>query len=104
MCIATYAVLNLIFLVLALGFAWPWLRHNRRHCIVVTLHLLALTAIFDSIAIHYGVFAYDITRLLGLYVIKAPIEDFAYAIAAALIVPRLWQLFGKRRGHNATKT
>ncbi len=100
--IATYVVLNILFVAVAVVFSWPWLRHNRKRFIVVALHLLVLTAIFDTIAIHYGVFAYDAARLLGLRILEAPLEDFAYPIAAALVIPRLWQLFKQRKDQDAS--
>ena len=55
--------------------------------------LLVLTAVFDSIIIWAGIVDYDIQKILGLYVGKAPVEDFFYAILAVLIVPTLWNLF-----------
>ena len=55
--------------------------------------LLVLTAVFDSIIIWAGIVGYDTQKILGLYVGKAPVEDFFYALLAVLIVPTLWNLF-----------
>lgn len=58
--------------------------------------LLILTAVFDSLIIWAGIVGYDTAKILGVYIGFAPIEDFFYAILAAVIVPALWNLFGKR--------
>lgn len=59
--------------------------------------LIILTAIFDSVIIWADIVDYDPTKILGLYAIQAPIEDFFYAILAVVIVPALWKLFGKKK-------
>lgn len=61
-----------------------------------------LTAVFDTLAIYYGIFAFDQSKLLGLRVILAPLEDFAYPLVATLIVPRLWQIFTPKDEGNVT--
>lgn len=59
--------------------------------------LVALTAVFDNVIVGSGIVAYDASRILGIRVGVAPIEDFSYAIAAALVLPALWVLLGRRR-------
>ena len=59
--------------------------------------LLALTAAFDNVIVGSGVVAYDDTRILGVRLGVAPVEDFSYAIVAALALPALWVLLGRRR-------
>lgn len=96
---ATYIVLNLVFgvlvvigLVLSQKLAWD-------RVVWVTLGFLLLTtAVFDSAIIAAGIVAYNPNKLLGFYVGKAPIEDFFYAVVAAVLVPSLWKLLkgGKR--------
>jgi lycopene cyclase domain-containing protein len=44
-----------------------------------------------------GIVGYDPARILGLRIGVAPIEDFAYPVAAALALPALWTLLGPRR-------
>lgn len=56
--------------------------------------MLVLTAIFDNLMIAVGLFDYGQQTLLGLYVGRAPIEDFLYPLAAVLLMPALWWLFG----------
>jgi len=59
--------------------------------------LLALTAVFDNVIVGSGIVAYDRTRILGARLGVAPVEDFSYAIVAALALPALWVLLGRRR-------
>lgn len=66
--------------------------------VAVTLAILvALTAVFDSIMIALGFFSYPESKLLGLFVGLAPIEDFAYPVAAAVLLPTLWTLLIEKR-------
>ena len=59
--------------------------------------LVALTAVFDNVIVGSGIVAYDASRILGIRLGVAPIEDFSYAIAAALVLPALWVLLGRWR-------
>ena len=59
--------------------------------------LVALTAVFDNVIVGSGVVAYDSTRILGIRLGVAPVEDFSYAIVAALALPALWVLLERRR-------
>lgn len=59
--------------------------------------LVALTAVFDNVIVGSGIVAYDAGLILGLKVGVAPIEDFSYAIVAALALPAIWLLLGRRR-------
>ncbi len=54
--------------------------------------LLVLTVIFDSLMVSVDLFRYDQTRSLGVDVLLTPIEDLAWPVAAALLVPSLWVL------------
>jgi lycopene cyclase domain-containing protein len=59
--------------------------------------LLVLTVIFDNVMIASGLFDYAGHTLNGLHVGLAPIEDFAYPLGGALLLPGLWLLFTGRR-------
>jgi lycopene cyclase domain-containing protein len=59
--------------------------------------LVALTAVFDNVIVGTGIVAYDDGRILGLRVGVAPVEDFSYCVVAALALPALWVLLGRRR-------
>lgn len=69
---------------------------------LTTLAVLATTAVFDNVIIGLGIVAYDPAHLSGVRIGLAPIEDFAYAIAAGLGLPALWLLLpGTGRGRSA---
>ena len=57
------------------------------------LVMFALTAIFDNVIIGTGIVAYDDDLLLGIKILYAPIEDFAYTAVALVLVPSLFNLF-----------
>jgi lycopene cyclase domain-containing protein len=58
--------------------------------------LLVLTAVFDNVMIAIGLVGYDEGRISGAFIGIAPLEDFAYALAAAVLLPSLWLLLGAR--------
>ena len=58
--------------------------------------LLALTAVFDNVLVAIGIVGYDPSRISGVLVGVAPIEDFAYAVAAVVVLPSLWALLSPR--------
>jgi lycopene cyclase domain-containing protein len=102
----TYLLLNAAFLVapvLLLVFAAVLVRRSRRPvrllpAIGVTLVVvLLLTAVFDNVLIRLGIVGYDPASISGVRLGVAPVEDFAYAIAAAVGLPSLWILL--RREH-----
>ena len=98
-----YGQLNVIFLALALGvFLAAVLRRGTKRrpvaAVVVTMVVLvALTAVFDNVMIGSGLFDYAGHTIAGTKVGLAPIEDFAYPVAAALLLPGLWTLFSHER-------
>lgn len=101
----TYLKLAIVFLSVAAaaGVVLPLVRRDRaltpRHWVAVTLTavgLLALTAVFDTLMIASGLFYYDTETLTGLHVGLAPIEDFAYPLATAALLPGLWVALGAR--------
>ena len=92
---ATYIVLNTVYLVAVLAILkWRGLLVWNRSVIVTLLILIVCTAVFDSLIIAAGIVDYDTTKILGIYIGTAPIEDFMYALLAAAIVPALWKGFG----------
>ena len=60
--------------------------------------LLILTAVFDNVMIAIGLVGYDEGRISGAFVGIAPLEDFAYALAAVFLLPSLWLLLGRNDG------
>ena len=91
----TYIVLNMVYLVGVLAILkWRGLLVWNRSVLVTLGILTVCTAVFDSLIIAAGIVDYDTTKILGIYIGTAPIEDFMYALLAAAIVPALWKGFG----------
>jgi len=91
----TYVVLNLAVLSLLSGYILikkRWVFSKTEWCVLV--FLLTLTAVFDSFIIASGIVAYDQSQILSLYIGKAPIEDFAYTVAAVILIPFVWRRLG----------
>ncbi|QLD13046.1 lycopene cyclase domain-containing protein [Microbacterium oleivorans] len=63
---------------------------------VAALVLIALTAVFDNVMIAVGLFTYPEEHLSGIRVGLAPIEDFAYPLCAAFLVPAVATLVERR--------
>ena len=94
----TNIVLNVIVLAVLGVVSWPVLRRLRAVPILLTvLALCVLTAVFDTLMIAADLYVYAEDKILGVYVWGAPLEDFAYAIAAAVGMPVLWTVLGRRR-------
>ena len=104
----TYALLNTIVLGLCLWFVVvAVVLRNRRSTIFTPAVfkamlitggiMLVTTAIFDIIMIGVGMVGYDTDTLMGIYIGNAPIEDFAYTVAAVMILPTVWILLGGRK-------
>lgn len=83
----SYLALNAIFLgaVVLVGFTirkqLPW-----RAIFLATGVLVIATAVFDNLIVGTGIVAYDESLILGIKIGYAPIEDFAYALAAPLLI------------------
>jgi lycopene cyclase domain-containing protein len=101
----SYVLLDLVFLGGALLVTFTAVLVRRRQlsrqnvwavCVALVVVLL-LSAVFDNVMIGVGLVAYDPARISGLKIGLAPIEDFAYPVAVALLLPALWTLFPARR-------
>lgn len=97
----TYWALNAIFLaaVAAVAVAAVVSRRAPRWASIALVLgvVLLLTAVFDNIMIGVGLVGYSAEHISGVLVGLAPIEDFAYAIAAVVLLPSVWTLLGGRR-------
>jgi lycopene cyclase domain-containing protein len=97
----TYWLLNTPFLaaaVLVLSASVAMRKAPKfRAVLVATLVMLLLTAIFDNAIIGFGIVAYDDSLISGWRIGIAPVEDFAYTLAAVVMVPALWHLLAPRR-------
>ena len=97
----TYWLMNAPFLVIAgvvavvavlrgvRPAAVPWL--------VAFVVMMTLTAIFDNAIIGFGLVDYNDALISGIRVGFAPLEDFAYTLAALLLIPALWHLLAPKK-------
>lgn len=102
----TYWLLNLCFLLpAALVLAAALLRrrragHSNRTFLLrlagTAAVLILLTAVFDNLMIAVDLFGYNPDRISGAFLGLAPLEDFAYPLAAVLALPALWELLSPR--------
>jgi len=96
----TYTLLNVVFLGLAVivAAAAYLLRPGYRRMLpaagLALVVVLLLTSVFDNIMIGVGLVDYDPALISGFFVGIAPLEDFAYPVAAALLLPAAWSLLG----------
>jgi len=54
--------------------------------------LVVLTVVFDSVMVGADLFRYDPGALVGVRIWRTPVEDLAWPIAAALLLPSVWVL------------
>jgi lycopene cyclase domain-containing protein len=92
----TYWGLNAVFLAVVVVVAVIAVLVRRPPAVASVLLslgiLLVMTAIFDNVMIGIGLVGYDASLISGAFIGIAPLEDFAYAIAAAVLLPSLWCL------------
>jgi lycopene cyclase domain-containing protein len=94
----TYWALNAVFLgaVAAVAVAAVLSKRSPRWASVglVLGVVLLMTAVFDNVMIGVGLVGYNPDLISGAFIGIAPLEDFAYAIAAVVLLPSLWTLIG----------
>ena len=95
----TYFLLNLIVLIPAAVLLFRANPAIRRRIWRLMLILVVMTLVFDNLLIAAGIVSYHPQYLLGLKLGLAPIEDFAYCLAAAIIVPLLWERLTRHVHH-----
>ncbi|MFJ4160183.1 lycopene cyclase domain-containing protein [Microbacterium testaceum] len=94
----TYPLIVLPFVVVTLivtlaTLRRPRFRHRMASSALTALVLVGLTLVFDNLMIAVDLFSYPQEHLSGLKLGLAPIEDFAYPLCAAFLVPALFTLF-----------
>ena len=96
----TYWSLNAIFLGVVALVALAAVLSSRSprwaSVLIAGIVLLATTALFDNVMIGIGLVDYNPDLISGAFVGIAPLEDFAYAIAAVVLLPALWHLLAPR--------
>ena len=93
----TYVLLSIAVLAVIAAATVPVLaRLPHRPLLLTAGVLLALTVVFDNLIVGTGIVAYDPELISGIRIPVAPIEDLAYALAAVLVVPTIWELLSRR--------
>ncbi|WP_265520280.1 lycopene cyclase domain-containing protein [Oerskovia flava] len=94
----TNIVLNVVVLGVLSAVTFRTLRRGRtRPLVAAALVMLLLTLVFDTLMIAVGLYVYAPDKILGIWIWGAPLEDFAYPLAAVLLVPAVWTWLGDRR-------
>jgi len=96
-----YALIVLPFIAVTAAVALatarrPGFRRRMAASAVTAIVLMALTAVFDSLMIAAGLFTYPEELISGVRIGLAPIEDFAYPLCAAFLVPAVSTLLERR--------
>ncbi len=89
----TYWALNAVFLAVVAVVALLAARRVSWPAVGLTAAVvLVATAIFDNVMISVGLVDYNPALISRMFVGVAPLEDFAYTIAAVVGLPSLWVL------------
>jgi len=93
-----YLLLNSVVLGVVVFYALMKQSHlfTKKWAVALVI-LLCMTAVFDSLIVGNGIVAYNPNHYLGLFIVKAPIEDFFYTIAALIVVPCIWNIIGNKK-------
>ena len=87
----TYLALNVVFMLIAFVTLNLFSRKIPWRTIGFTLFWMLLTTlVFDNVIIALGIVGYDETKISGLLLGLAPIEDFAYTVVTVLAVAIIW--------------
>jgi lycopene cyclase domain-containing protein len=101
----TYLLVNLPFLALVAVAALAAVLARRaprwRAVGLTAIVVLVMTAVFDNVLVGVGIVGYDPALISGVRIGVAPLEDFAYAVAAVVLLPSLWMLLAPRRRETA---
>jgi len=96
----TYWALNAIFLAIVAAVAVLTIALRRpprwRSLLLALAVVLVMTAVFDNVMIGIGLVGYNAALISGIFIGIAPLEDFAYAIAAVVLLTSLWSLLPAR--------
>ncbi|MFZ4118006.1 MAG: lycopene cyclase domain-containing protein [Rhodoluna sp.] len=94
----TYLALNLTFMFIALVILNLVSRKSPWRAIGFTmLWMLLVTLVFDNVIIGLEIVGYDKSKISGILLGLAPIEDFAYTVVAVLAVSIIWTKLTKEK-------
>lgn len=103
----TYWILNAFFLAGTTIIVSVFLRRSDKYHLVpvllTALIMLIVSVGFDNLMIAIGLVAYESNKISGIFIGIAPIEDFCYAIAAAVLLPFLWRMLENKKQKKDTR-
>lgn len=92
-----YLLLNSLFIISVFVFIFITKKYPNKIALYTLITVLLFTVLFDSLIILAGVVGYNTEHLLGLYIWRAPIEDFSYAVVSVILMYVLWEYNGKNK-------
>lgn len=94
----TYLALNVTFMLIAFVTLNLISRKSPWRTIGFTMFwMILVTLVFDNIIIGIEIVGYDKTKISGILLGLAPIEDFAYTVVAVLAVSIIWTKLTKEK-------
>jgi len=94
----TYLALNVAFVLIAFVVLNLASRKSPWRSIGFTMFwMLLVTLVFDNIIIGLEIVGYDKSKISGILLGLAPIEDFAYTVVAVLAVGIIWTKLTKEK-------
>ena len=94
----TYLALNVTFMFIAFVILNLISRKSPWRAIGFTmLWMLLVTLVFDNVIIGLEIVGYDKSKISGILLGLAPIEDFAYTVVAVLAVSIIWTKLTKEK-------
>ena len=85
-----YMLLNIVIAAVLLWSLRRQLIFNRKILLVLAC-MLVMTAIFDNFIIASQIVGYNFEHTVGIRLLYAPIEDFAYPLVGTFIIIALWE-------------
>ena len=93
-----YLALNVTFMLIAFVTLNLLSRKSPWRAISFTMFwMLLVTLVFDNIIIGLEIVGYDKTKISGILLGLAPIEDFAYTVVAVLAASIIWTKLTKEK-------
>jgi lycopene cyclase domain-containing protein len=94
----TYLALNITFMLSAFVVLNVVMRKSPWRTLGLTLVvMLAATTIFDNVIIGLHIVSYDPTKVSGVLIGVAPIEDFCYTVVAVMLTGVIFNAMTRKR-------
>jgi len=89
--VITYLVLAVVFCAGGVLVSFAIARNSITRATWRTLLTLVIaTIVGDNLIVAAGIVQYDPSKILQIFIGVAPVEDFAYSVIAAILIPAVW--------------